>query len=66
MVGRQAVGPDRDAMLAALLVKEIAVEFVIRVREEHGSRAAFRGSRDLMAQAGTTKRAVRPWERSAG
>ena len=35
-VGRQAVGPDRDAMLAALQGEEIAIELMIRIREKHG------------------------------
>jgi hypothetical protein len=35
VIGHQATGPDSDAMLEALLA-EIAVEFIVRVREEHG------------------------------
>ena len=58
MIGHQAIGPDSDAMLAALLAQEIAVEFIVGVGEEHGF-APISALRHMVWQAGTTKRAMR-------
>jgi len=41
MIGHQAVRPDRDTMLAALLTQQIAIEFVAGIGKTR-SRADFR------------------------
>jgi len=51
MIGHQAIGPDSDAMLAALLAQEIAVEFIVGVGEEHGF-APISALRHMVWQAG--------------
>ena len=51
MVGHQAIGPDSDALLAALLAQEIAVEFIVGVGEEHGF-APISALRHVVWQAG--------------
>jgi hypothetical protein len=42
MVGHQAVTPHRDAVFAALMSEEIAVEFVVGVAEKTLSRRLAR------------------------
>jgi len=51
VIGHQAIGPDSDAMLTALLAREIAVEFIVGVGEEHGF-APISALRYMVRQAG--------------
>jgi len=51
MIGHQAVGPDRDTMLAALLTQQIAIEFVVGIGEKHVL-APISALGDMMGQTG--------------
>ena len=51
MIGHQAVRPDRDTMLAALLTQQIAIEFVVGVGEKHVL-APISALGDMMGQTG--------------
>jgi hypothetical protein len=50
MVGHQAMAPDLDAKLAALLSERIAIEFVVGIVEENGLEAVS-ALRDIMRQS---------------
>ena len=51
MVGHQAIGPHRNARLAAARGEEIAVERIIAVLEEH-LLTPIAALRDMMRQTG--------------
>src|SRR5712691_11449449 len=51
VLGHQAIGPDRDAVLAALARHEIAIELVVAVAKEHPL-APVAALRHMMGQAG--------------
>ena len=51
VVGHQAIGPDGDALLAALARQEVAIEFVVLVGEKHPL-APIAALRHMMRKAG--------------
>ena len=51
MVGHQAIGPARDALLAALARQQTAIERIVVVAEEHAL-APVAALGDMMRQAG--------------
>jgi hypothetical protein len=57
VVRHQAIGPDGDALLAALARQEIAIKFIVLIAEEHAL-APVAALRDMMGRPGTTKRAM--------
>ena len=56
VVRHQAIGPDRDALLAALARQQVAVEFIVLVAKEHPL-APIAALRHMMGKARDNKAA---------